>query len=414
MSAESTRRIKPRSTRSIRTGVHRVRRWIFVLVAAAVIVPSVAFAAQAGGSGTLTRYEQTSVNVAYLGTWVTFTTTGASGGNYRYADSPATALISFTGSQLDLIATKGFTMGKARVTVDGAASVVVDFYNPTTLRQQKVWSTGTLSQGAHTVTVSWLGQASVSSGGTRVNIDAVDVAGTLSQASLATIEETDSRLAYSGTWKVSSSGSASGGHLSYTGAAQSSAVVVFNGTDVRYVAKTAPGFGRVKLTLDEGSPVDVDLYSSRTKYRQVVWSAFGLNPGNHTLRIERTGKKSTRATGTAVNLDALLVAESLTPTSSAAGTPVTTTTTVAPTTTTTAATPPVTATTVAPTTTTAPLPPPLPCRPRPPPRRPLPPQRPRPPRPRHRPVATSTTWPPMATTPARARLTAPGAPCPRV
>ena len=259
MSAGSTGRIKPRGIRSIRTGVRRVRGWVVVILAAAVIVPSVAFAAQAQQSGGLTRYEQTSSNIAYLGTWVTFKTSGASAGSYKYADAPATALISFTGTQLDLIATKGFTMGKARVTVDGGNSEVVDLYSSSTLRQQKVWSTGPLSQGTHTVAVSWVGQPSVSGGGTRVNIDAVDVAGTLAQAALTTIEESDSRLAYSGTWKGSSSGSASGGSFLYSGTSSSSALVAFNGTDVRYVAKTAPEFGRVRLTLDGGSPVYVRL-----------------------------------------------------------------------------------------------------------------------------------------------------------
>ncbi len=163
------------------TGVRGVRSWVAVIVAAAIIVPSVAFAAQAEQSASPSRYEQTNANVAYLGSWVTFKTAGSSAGSYMYTDSPATALVSFTGTQLDLIATKGYTMGKARVTVDGRNSVVVDLYNPTTVRQQKVWSTGLLSQGKHTVTVSWVGEASVPGGGTRVNIDAVDVVGTLDQ-----------------------------------------------------------------------------------------------------------------------------------------------------------------------------------------------------------------------------------------
>ncbi len=295
-------------------------------------------------AATLPGTSRRNSNIVYLGTWATFKTSGASAGSYKYADSPATALISFNGTRLDLIATKGFTMGKARVSVDGGNPVLVDLYSSTTLRQQKVWSTGPLSQGTHQVTVSWTGQASVSGGGTRVNIDAVDVVGTLAQAALTTIEQDDSRLAYSGTWAASSSSSASGGSV-YTGASGSSALVAFNGTDVRYVAKTAPEFGRVKLTLDGGSPVYADLYSSSVKYRRIVWSAFGLEPGNHVLRVEWTGQKNSRAKGAAVNLDALLVAESLAPASATAVTP-------APTTTTTTAAPETTTTTVASTTTT--------------------------------------------------------------
>ena len=129
----------------------------------------------------VTRYEQTHSNILYLGKWVSFTTSGASGGTYTYADSPAKALIWFNGTKLDLIATKGFTQGKAQVSLDGVDKGTIDFSSPTTLRKQMVWSTGTVASGAHKVELSWTGQAGTS-GGTRVNVDAVDVTGTLVQA----------------------------------------------------------------------------------------------------------------------------------------------------------------------------------------------------------------------------------------
>jgi hypothetical protein len=129
-----------------------------------------------------TRFQQNNTNIVYSGKWVTFSTSSASGGSYAYADSAATASVWFTGTQLDLIATKGYTQGKARVSVDGGAAVLIDLYSPTTLRQQKVWTTGTLAQGTHKVTVTWTGQPHASGGPTRVNMDAVDIAGTLVKA----------------------------------------------------------------------------------------------------------------------------------------------------------------------------------------------------------------------------------------
>ena len=133
-----------------------------------------------------TRYEQADGHIAYQGSWVTFKTSGASGGSYKYTSSPGSALVWFTGTRLDLIATKGYTQGKARVSLDGGAPVTVDLYNATTLRQQKVYSTGPLASGLHKVSVSFTGQKSVSGGGTRVNLDAVNVVGTLAQATLTT------------------------------------------------------------------------------------------------------------------------------------------------------------------------------------------------------------------------------------
>jgi hypothetical protein len=127
-------------------------------------------------------YQQNDARIAYTGTWTVFSTSGASGGSYRYAAAPATATIWFDGTRLDWIATKGVTMGKATVSLDGAAPVPVDLYNSSVLRQQKVWSTDTLGPGLHKLVIKWTGQPSVTGGGIRVNIDALDVTGTLVQA----------------------------------------------------------------------------------------------------------------------------------------------------------------------------------------------------------------------------------------
>ena len=131
----------------------------------------------------LTRYEQTHSLLAYSDNWLTFTASGASGGTYLYADSRAAATISFEGTRLDWIATKGLNQGRASVSVDGGDPVIVDLYRSAVLRRVPVWSTGALAGGAHTIVVTWLGKASVAGGGTRVNIDALDVRGVLTQAS---------------------------------------------------------------------------------------------------------------------------------------------------------------------------------------------------------------------------------------
>jgi hypothetical protein len=132
-----------------------------------------------------TRYQQTDSRIAYTGTWIKFSTTGASGGSYTYADSAAQAVIWFSGTKLDIIATKGYTQGKAKVTLDGVDKGTIDFSNTTTLRQQNVWSTGTVASGTHKVVLSWTGQPGVK-GGTRINVDAVDIIGSLVAAGSTT------------------------------------------------------------------------------------------------------------------------------------------------------------------------------------------------------------------------------------
>jgi hypothetical protein len=129
------------------------------------------------------RCEQTDPLIAYTGTWVNFANSGASAGSYLYADSAASATIYFNGTRLDWIATKGVTMGLATVSLDGGAALTVDLYNAVVVRQKTAWSTGILPAGPHKLVIRWTGKRSVASGGTRVNIDALDVVGVLTQGS---------------------------------------------------------------------------------------------------------------------------------------------------------------------------------------------------------------------------------------
>ena len=78
-----------------------------------------------GGS----RYQQDATDsggtpyLHYAGTWSTFAASGASGGSYARANtSGASVTINFNGTYLGWVATKGTTLGKALVSVDGGAA----------------------------------------------------------------------------------------------------------------------------------------------------------------------------------------------------------------------------------------------------------------------------------------------------
>ena len=71
--------------------------------------------------GSLNHYEQNDDNLAYAGNWTVFSTSGASGGSYRRANTGgASVTVTFDGTYLEWIATKGTTLGKALVSLDGA------------------------------------------------------------------------------------------------------------------------------------------------------------------------------------------------------------------------------------------------------------------------------------------------------
>ena len=254
----------------------------------------------------LTRYEQSDTKITYTGRWTPSATTGASGGTYAWADSLAGALIWFEGTRLELIATKGATEGKAWVSVDDGPPTLVDLYSGVTKRGQVVWSSGELVQGTHTITVTRAGWPGVAGGGSRINIDAVDVVGTLIQAPvLARFQQQDSRLAYEGAWVISRTALASGGSFRFAKTSDSSVTAQFTGIYAAWIAKKGPTYGKATISLDGEPPVVVNLYSASALYQQVVWNS-GLIPyGVHTLKIEWTGLKDQAASGTTIGIDAL-------------------------------------------------------------------------------------------------------------
>ncbi|MDZ4169070.1 MAG: NHL repeat-containing protein, partial [Coriobacteriia bacterium] len=99
-----------------------------------------------------TRFEQETMT-SYTGTWSQNSDGGASGGSYRFSSVTSSTLdVSFWGTSIDLVAIKGGSYGIAKVTLDGV-SHDVDLYNNGLKYRQVAWSSGTLTEGRHTLRV---------------------------------------------------------------------------------------------------------------------------------------------------------------------------------------------------------------------------------------------------------------------
>ncbi len=124
-------------------------------------------------------------------------------------------------------------------------------------------------------------------------------------------DQADSHLAYSGTWTVSSTTSASGGSFRFCNAT-GSVTASFTGTYLAWIAKQSPVYGKAKVTLDAKDPVTVDLYSASPAYQRCVWSTGMLDSGPHTVKIEWTGTRNASAIGTNIGVDAFDIQGTLT------------------------------------------------------------------------------------------------------
>jgi len=89
--------------------------------------------------------------------------------------------------------------------------------------------------------------------------------------------------------------------------------LTFNSTGIRWVARTGPYFGIAQVYIDNQPVTTVDLYSTSTEYQKTVFEKTDLPAGNHTIRIERIGKKNSSSPTSDILLDAFDVLDKIAP-----------------------------------------------------------------------------------------------------
>jgi FtsP/CotA-like multicopper oxidase with cupredoxin domain len=251
-----------------------------------------------GPPPTLTRYEQTSSQILYYAnktnllapttpstngpTWFTFSTGSASGGSYaRTTSTNASVIIPFNGTTLNIVSTKGTTLGKMDISVDGGAPVTVNLNNATTQYQQTVFSTGTLAAGMHWVQLT---KNSTEIASRYISLDRLEVAGTL--VAVTKNEQTNAKLLYvPNPWSTFSTGSASGGSYARTNSTTGKVTITFNGIRFDWIATMGTTVRMANVSLDNVSKGTVNLARTTTAYQQDVWTTGFLPYGVHTVVI---------------------------------------------------------------------------------------------------------------------------------
>ncbi|MGW1560838.1 NPCBM/NEW2 domain-containing protein [Streptomyces sp. NPDC002144] len=77
----------------------------------------------------------------------------------------------------------------------------------------------------------------------------------------------------------------------------------FTGTRLTLHAVTDPGHGIGTVSVDGGTPADVDFYSATRAGDATVWTSPTLTDGPHTFTLAWTGRKNAASSGTAVTVD---------------------------------------------------------------------------------------------------------------
>ncbi len=264
-----------------------------------------------------TRYQQTDAKITYLGDWTTLSNGSASGLSYASASQKgAAAMAEFTGTEVSVLASKGPAYGEADIYVDDVIVDTVDLYSPSTAWKVPIYSDDTLSDTTHTIAVECTGDKNPGSSGTAVNLDALDITGSLDQADAPTrIDDDNATYAtYDPAWSRWDNSGYWAAYLdtyAFTDQATYKVTVTFHGTHLSWVSRTANTQGMAKVTLDgnDAEAVTIDLYSPSTLWKKRVYSTGLLTDDTHTVVIECLGTKNPASWWYSIGVDAFDVME---------------------------------------------------------------------------------------------------------
>jgi hypothetical protein len=234
------------------------------------------------------------------------TTRSWSGGTAAVSATPATpgarATFTFTGTSVRWIGLRGPKSGIAHVYLDGAFQATVDLYSQTAFHAA-VYTVTTLARASHTLAIEVTGQKNAAAADSLIYVDAVDVQ--------SRMEDDDSAITYSGNWIADTSRNWSGtslqagsGTVQRSASAGSRAELAFTGTSISWIGFRGPWLGMVDVSIDGGAVTRIDLYAPTESVQMSVFSAGGLAPGAHTLRIDVPGVKNPASAAAWIMVDA--------------------------------------------------------------------------------------------------------------
>ncbi len=261
------------------------------------------------------RVEESDAAVTMTGAWTkSDSSSGWSGGSAMQSSvAGATVAVTFVGTSIRWIGSRGRSMGLANVSVDAGPIKVVDlFARPSDEIHTEITTISDLSAGQHTLTVTVTGTHNPQAEGNLVVVDAFDVQ---PDTTISHWQDTNPDLKYSANWTKSSqnfpwsgSGVSNLPELPVTAQETTTAgenvVVPFRGTAINWIGYRGPDAGIATVQVDAGTPTEVDLYSPTATFQPVVFNAKGLTDANHTLTVTATGRKNAAASAARVVVDA--------------------------------------------------------------------------------------------------------------
>jgi subtilisin family serine protease len=250
------------------------------------------------------RFEESDGRLGWSGSWRVVTSSSRSGGSAVWTGTRGGFVEAVgEGPAVRWIGSVGPNRGIAEVHIDGVLVETVDLYAPATRSQQVLFEAYDLGEGPHVVRIVNTGQRNVESTRSRIEVDAIEAIGL--GGPLVRFEESDGRLGWSGSWRVVTSSSRSGGSAVWTGSTGGFVEAVVEGPVVRWIGSVGSNRGIAEVYVDGVLVETVDLYGPVTRAQQVLFEAYDLGEGPHVVRIVNTGQRNVESTRSRIEVDAI-------------------------------------------------------------------------------------------------------------
>jgi hypothetical protein len=118
-------------------------------------------------------------------------------------------------------------------------------------------------------------------------------------------EDSSSIIMSTGKWRSFSNSSFSEGTILYTGQKGATIELAFTGTGIRLYSLTSPYYGLAEIYIDNEKVQEINQFSAKTKYKQLVFEHLNLNEGDHIIKVINKGVMgSSLGRGININVDA--------------------------------------------------------------------------------------------------------------
>src|SRR5712692_6646903 len=252
----------------------------------------------------VSHLQDTDQDVTYTAGWTGGDVSRSWSGWYAHVSttSGAQATLTFNGTSISWIGYRGPDAGIGRVFLDGVFAGEVDLYYSDPRVQAIVFTSPTLADASHTLTVEPTGQKNANSTDARIVVDAFDVTRPGTR-----FEETDPSVTYAGSWIQGNLNRAwSMGTIAESNVPGARATFTFTGTSVSWIGCRKFTTGIANVYLDGIFVTEIDTFEPAPieAYQHIIFTASGLAVGTHTLTIEATGRQNPAASNNWVVVDA--------------------------------------------------------------------------------------------------------------